>query len=217
MIFSILILAVSLSLDALGVGIVYGLRKISIPFKSKMVICFFSIAYSGIALIIGNSLSNILSPAVSKFLGVSILGLMGIWVIIQALLRNDDEDVSGKNNCLGDKTLFKIAIKSLGITIQVIKNPFTGDIDRSGYIDIRESLLLGLALSVDAIGVGIGSALAGFSSVIIPFTVGIVQMLFLYAGTFFGTKFASIDKINEKVLSVLPGILLIFLAIIRIS
>ncbi len=216
MILSVIILAVSLSLDAFGAGIAYGLRKIRIPLVSKLVICLFSVFYSGAALAIGSSLSSVLPPYVSKLVGVLILLSMGIWVIFQALLRN--EDGGGLEECKinTDETLFQIAIKSLGITIKVIKNPMEGDIDRSGTIDVAESFLLGLALSIDAIGVGIGSALTGFNSVIMPFAVGFFQLFFLYAGTSLGVKFAVSDRINKKLLSLLPGILLIFLAIVRI-
>ena len=216
MFFSIIILAVSLSLDALGAGVSYGLRKIKIPLIPKLFICFFSILYSGAALALGKSLSAVLPPYFSKLIGITILGLMGIWIITQALLKNDGEDESRVDCICDDKTLFKIVIKSLGISVHVIRNPLEGDIDRSGFIDIPESLLLGLALSVDAIGVGIGSALSGFHSMFIPFTVGLFQLAFLYAGTYFGEKFSMIKNLNRKVLSLLPGILLICLAIIRI-
>lgn len=215
MFFSIATLAISLSLDALGVGLAYGLKQIRIPLISKLVICIFSIIYSGASLIAGSLLSNILPPYLSKLIGVSILSLMGIWMLVQAFIKREDAKPGSEASC-NEHTLFKIAIKSLGITIQVIKNPIEGDIDKSGSIDMGESLLLGLALSVDAIGVGIGSALAGFHSAVIPPAVGIFQLLFLYAGTFLGSRFSLTPRVNKKIISVLPGVLLIFLAIMRI-
>jgi len=217
MLFSITLLSISLSLDALGVGIAYGTKNIKVPLLSKIIICMFSILYSGAALIVGNSLSNFLSPLAAKVIGISILAVMGIWITIQALLKgNEQPDVNRKIDAQNEGPLFKVAIKSLGITIQVIKNPVEGDIDRSGVIDISESFLLGLALSVDAIGVGVGSALAGFHSLSIPFAVGLFQLLFLYIGTYLGGKVLLIKGVNKRLLSLLPGILLIFLALIRI-
>lgn len=216
MIFYIFVLAFSLSLDAFGVGMVYGLRKIKIPLASKLTICFFSIVYSGAALIVGKSLSGILSLHTSKLIGILILAVMGIWIIIQNIMRNETDEVLGCDYNTENKTLFELAIKSLGITILVTKNPIKIDIDKSGTIDIKESLLLGLALSVDAIGVGIGSALAGIVSILIPFSVGLFQLLFLYSGISLGKRFALSGKTNKKLLSLLPGLLLIFLAFIRI-
>lgn len=216
MIFSITILAISLSLDALGVGLVYGLRQIRIPLGPKLVICLFSILYSALALAIGKSLAAVLPAGGAKLLGVAILTLMGIWIILQALLRKSDDESEARPAVQGSKTLFKWAIKSLGITIQIVKNPTRGDIDASGTIDILEALLLGLALSVDAIGVGIGSALTGFHSMIIPLVIGLFQLGFLYIGTTLGEKVAAFGKLNKKVLSLVPGFLLISLAILRI-
>ncbi len=209
MIFSLIVLAISLSIDALGVGLVYGLKKVRIPLSSKLVICLFSIIYAGLAIVVGKAFSYILPPIFAKILGITILSLMGIWIILQALLK-DAAEKSTK------PTLWEVAIKSLGITIQVIRNPMEFDFDKSGAIDTPESLLLGLALSVDAIGVGIGSALTGFYSPSIPFAIGIFQLIFLYMGTFLGQKVCLLQRINQKILSILPGILLIFLAIIRL-
>lgn len=216
MVFSILILAISLSLDAFGVGLVYGLRKIRIPLIPKLIICLFSIFYAGAALIIGNSLSNLLPTFASKLIGVTILIVMGCWIIVQALLRKKEEPATSPMKNTTDKTLFKFGIKSLGITIQVVRNPAKGDIDDSGIIDIFEALLLGLALSVDAIGVGIGSALTGFHSMFIPIAVGLFQLGFLYVGTHLGGKVVAIGRINKKFISILPGLLLVSLAIVRL-
>jgi putative sporulation protein YtaF len=94
---TIIVLAISLSIDSLGVGLVYGFRKISIPLFPKLLICLFSIIYSAVALTLGKTLSNILSPGVSKLIGVVILTLMGIWIIFQALTKNHDEGVHNSN------------------------------------------------------------------------------------------------------------------------
>lgn len=215
MAFSIILLAISLSLDAFGVGLSYGVRKIKIPMLSKIIICFFSIFYAGIALIGGKSLALFLPQNISKIIGITILFVMGALIIIQALIKKDNEDYSLCSYIDKEKTLVNIAIKSLGISVKVIKNPVEGDIDKSGKIEFTESILLGLALSVDAIGVTLGISLAGFYSVLIPFAVGVFQFAFLYAGTYLGEKFALIEKVNKKAMAILPGILLLALAIIN--
>lgn len=183
----IIILAVSLSLDALAVGISYGIRRIRIPLFPKIVICFFSMAYSGASLALGSTISRFLPHAISKYAGVGILGAMGIWVIIQALLNGHENK----------------------------KNPFEGDLDGSGVIDPAEALLLGFALSIDAIGVGIGSGMAGMRSLLIPAAVGVFQLVFLYSGSLIGGKFAVSTILGRKTLSLLPGLLLLSIALAR--
>ncbi|MCX7711731.1 MAG: sporulation membrane protein YtaF [Clostridia bacterium] len=216
MLFSIAILAISLSLDALGVGIAYGLRGVKIPIFPKLVICAFSILYSFLAIIAGKSMSSIFSAWTSKLIGILILGLMGSWILLQSFLSKDAPKEAKQITRQTHETLFKFVIKSLGITIQVIKNPVQGDIDQSGVIDFSEAVLLGLALSVDAIGVGIGCAFTGFSSMYIPLAIGLFQLAFLYMGTFAGGKFKLMEAVNGKMISMIPGLLLIFLAILRI-
>lgn len=211
---TIILLAVSLSTDALGVGTVYGLRRIRIPLPSKLFICFFSIVYSAIAQALGKTLGNILTKDLSGLIGVGILFFMGIWVILQAILGKNDAPAKKKVSKTG--TLLEIAIKSLGITIQIIKNPIEVDLDKSGTIDLRESILLGFALSLDAIGVGIASALAGYQSILIPFVVGLFQLIFLYIGLFVGNRITSYGRGNKKVISIIPGVLLIMLGLSRL-
>ncbi len=215
MVLSVILIAVSLSVDAFVAGIAYGIRKVRIPLVSKLVICFMSVFYSGFALIAGRAVYRILPEAVAGLAGTVILAAMGLVIILQAILKKEN-GASDKSTCVKKETLVQIAVKSLGITIQVIRNPHEGDIDRSGSIDLREALLLGLALSMDAIGVGVGSALAGIGSFWIPVASGIFQMLLLYMGTRIGSKLGDSTRLNKKVVSVIPGILLITLALVRI-
>lgn len=214
--FNITLLAVSLSIDAFGVGLVYGLRRINIPFVAKSIICFFSILYALIAVLIGNSLLNIMPMYLSKILGPLILFIMGVYMIVQGFFRKEDEQEKEYNILESEKTLFKFIIKSIGITIHITKSPLSFDMDRSGQIDMFEAILLGLALSIDAIGVGIGSALAGFGTLLIPFAVGIFQMVFLYVGTYLGKRFGNNTSLSKRTIEALPGVLLIIFALIRL-
>lgn len=216
MLLPIFILATSVSLDSLGVGISYGIRKVRIPFAYKILMCFFSIFYASLALFAGKSLSNFLTPAFSNFLGFSVLCAMGTWIIFQGIFRSTEKNSLQKNSSTESKTLMKFVIKSLGIIIHVVKNPLDCDLDKSGTIDIKEAIILGLVLSLDAIGVGIGSALSNIYSMSIPFFVALFQLIFLYLGTFVGEKISNLSHNHSKLLAILPGGLLILLAFIGI-
>lgn len=213
--FSIVVLAISLSIDAFGAGVSYGLRKIKIPAISKLVICIISMVYSGGSLLLGHALGNAMPRLISRIIGIAILGIMGLWIILRSFIENLEHKEEYETVQKGPATLFQLAIKSLGITIQVIRDPAQSDIDKSGTIDTRESFILGLALSVDAIGAGIGSALAGFSSAYIPVAVGVFQWLFLLLGSIIGMKLSLIVNTHKKILAALPGLCMICLAILR--
>ena len=214
MVYTIMVLAVSLSLDSFGVGIAYGIRKVNIPLVSKLIICLFSVLYSAIAIILGRFIYNALPPAISKIAGITILSGMGIYILLQAFTKKGKAPETAVEGSI--PSLSKASKKEPGMTMRVLKDPEEGDLDKSGVIDIRESLLLGFALSIDAIGVGVGSALAGLGSAVIPFAIGLFQLLFLYAGILLGRKAAGLERLNKKAVSLVPGLLLLVLAVLRI-
>ena len=72
---------------------------------------------------------------------------------IQELVQQEEED----------QALFQWEIARFGIIIQILKEPRRADLDRSGMISSKEALWLGLALSLDSCGAGIGMALMGYS------------------------------------------------------
>lgn len=207
----IILLAVALSIDALGIGVSYSLRGIQIPIGAKIIIAMLSVLFTFIAVLLGKSIVYMFPPYISKFIGIAILLFMGLWIISQGIKKDEKKETE----ILKEDTIINIIIKSLGITIKVIRNPLSCDFDKSAKIDPFEAIYMGIALSIDSIGVGIGSAIAGVNSLIIPFTVGFFQLLFLYLGDFIGKKLLMFEKIDSRIWVVLSGVLLIIIAIIR--
>ena len=62
-----------------------------------------------------------------------------------------------------EKIIFNFEIKSLGVVISILQKPTDVDFDKSGTINGVEALVLGIALSLDAFGAGIGAAMIGIS------------------------------------------------------
>ena len=90
MFFNTLVLALSSSIDSLGIGITYGLRHIKLLKKSKIILFLVSIFITFLAGIIGNILKNTLSANICEFIGSAFLLCMGIFIIIQT----NDKEVS---------------------------------------------------------------------------------------------------------------------------
>ncbi len=207
----IILLAVALSIDALGIGVSYSLRGIQLPIGAKIIIAMLSVLFTFIAVLLGKSIVYIFSPFIAKLIGIAILFFMGVWVILQGIKKDDKKETK----ILTDDTIINIIIKSLGITIKVIRNPLSCDFDKSSKIDPFEAIYMGIALSIDSVGVGIGSAIAGVNSLIVPFAVGFFQLLFLYLGDFVGKKLLMFEKIDSRIWVVISGLLLIIIAIVR--
>ncbi len=214
MVTAIVLLSISLSIDALSMGVSYGMQKVKIPLMPKVLICFSSVIYALMGLIFGGWLFNVLGNKTSNIIGVIILVFIGTWMIHKAYKGNARK--KGSNTLNEQGKLAEFAIKSIGITIMVIKNPAKGDIDNSGVIDIKEALLLGIALNMDAAAACMGSVMIGISSWMIPLFVGAVQMLFIEGGLWLGKAIHNRKVLSEKILSVIPGLILISMGLARL-
>lgn len=83
----ILGLAVSSSIDNLGVGMSYGIRKIKISHASNMMIAFICFVFSYIGIYFGKWISAVLPGFLPVLLGAFILSVIGIRIILLAVPR----------------------------------------------------------------------------------------------------------------------------------
>lgn len=81
---------------------------------------------------------------------------------------------------------------------------------------MKESLFLGLALSVDSACVGIGSGIIGLNDIILPLLVSTFQLVFLNCGNFIAKTLMLKINISEAGLSIFASIILITVGIFRI-
>lgn len=114
-----------------------------------------------------------------------------------------------------NEKIYSFFIDFLGITIQIIKNPTSSDLDSSNCIDSKEAFFLGFALSLDCFCIGtLGSAL-GIGSFLFPLFISVFQLAFLSLGNVLGKKLHSLSHLPDNMWSILSGILLIFIGFIR--
>lgn len=111
--------------------------------------------------------------------------------------------------------MYNIFLKSLGITISIIRDPISSDLDNSKKIDAKEAAYLGVALSIDSICIGIGISVIGLSSLVFPILTAIFQLLFLSVGTFLGKRIITTSNIPDNIWNIISGILLILIGLSR--
>ncbi len=208
-IISLLILAFAVSLDSFSVGLTYGLRKMLIPFKSIVVIACCSAIALITAMAIGQFSIKFLDPRLAESLGGIILIFLGAWVLYQFFRPEKAKDILPH-----EKTIINFEIKSLGLVINILQKPMSADFDKSGTITGVEALMLGIALSLDAFGAGIGAAMIGYSAYSLAFAAAIMSSLFIIMGLRVGKLFANSGWIQK--LTFLPGVLLILIGIWKI-
>ena len=182
MILKCILLALSASIDALSLGITYGIKKTKMSKAGNIIIFVTLLVLTGISVLIVHYLSILFSPTFSVLLGSSLLILLGIYNIYKA-----------KNN---------------------VSTNF--DTDNSNYIDEKEAFMLGLAVAVDASCVSLGSGMIGLGSFILPIFMAIFHTFFVNCGNFVATSIVKKLKISNKFLSILAGIILIFIGFLRI-
>lgn len=100
--------------------------------------------------------------------------------------------------------------------IWMITQPSNADFDHSNHIDSKEAIFLGVALSLDAIGIGIGSSMIGFHSFIFPLLVALFQLIFLSFGSYIGRKIQKNSRLPENIWNLISGILLIAIAVTKL-
>jgi putative sporulation protein YtaF len=206
---SMLALAFAVSLDSFTVGTTYGLRKINIPFSSMMIIACCTALTLLLAMGFGEVMETFISPEASKKLGGLILILIGGWILFQ-FFRSRKEKKKIKKN----ETLVHFEIKKLGIVIEILRKPMAADMDESGTISGFEAFLLGVALSLDSFGAGIGAAMLDSPPLLTALIVALMSATFLSAGKQCGHLFSKKTWLRKA--SVIPGFLLILLGIWKI-
>jgi len=105
-------------------------------------------------------------------------------------------------------------VRSLAMVPGLLDEPARADLDSSGTLTPGEAFLLGLALAIDALGVGFGAGMAGLSSTLTPLIAGATQFVFVSAGITIGRriKMSALAPGLEKV----PGGILILLGLMRL-
>lgn len=212
---SAFLLAIALSLDGFGVGLAYGLRRIHLPPGALSVIALCTIVAMGSSMLIGRWMVSWVELVPWKAIGAGLIVLLGLVQIMRAFHHQRDwagsvEAVPALAGQPVDRpsepeTVLHFQVRFLGLVIQVLRTPHLADVDGSGRISLRESILLGLALAMDAFATGVGAAMAGITFVVI-LLVSIIQVGMIKLGQ------ALAGKIPERLLlkaEFLPGMVLI--------
>ena len=86
--------AITLSIDALGVGISCGLRRQRPNFLTYAVIFIVSLVVMGAAVLFGNVLAGFVAPETAGLVGAVWIMLLGTWIFVGAIRKTDDEQKS---------------------------------------------------------------------------------------------------------------------------
>ena len=196
-------LAVAVSVDCFSVGITYGLRSIKVGIISLLIISGISTAAIFSTSLLGSGISTLMSGKLGNHLGGLLLIVIGLWIIITSYLELYGQE--GK--------FISFNFKSVKIIIKILKKPAKADFDKSGTINNIEASVLGLALALDAMAVGFGTGLIGYSTFLMPFIVGLTTLIFVSGGYHIGQKFGDILPDH---FDMYPGLIIVILGILKL-
>ncbi|NLB88892.1 MAG: sporulation membrane protein YtaF [Syntrophomonadaceae bacterium] len=207
-IISPLLFALAVSSDGFMAGIAYGAKRIHIPVFSSAVVALASALAVTFSMICGKGLAAVIPEVWATRIGAFILIAIGIYFLLGACrdkiisLQVDEE-----------KPLISFNIRSLGIIVQILREPSSADMDCSGEISTKEAFFLGLALALDALGAGIGVAMAGLNILLTAIAVGMLKFILVNSGLYLG---AIIINPKLKITSqLIPGLILITIGLLE--
>ncbi|WLV24055.1 sporulation membrane protein YtaF [Aciduricibacillus chroicocephali] len=195
----LLFLIIAVSLDGFGVGITYGMQKIRLPLLPLLIIMCCSGTVVLVSMTIGTWLTTWIKPEITEKLGGLILIAIGLFSLTN-LLRQSKRSSNPKSQSESPK-------RSDFIT--VMGTPDRADLDKSGSISAKESLLLGIALALDAFGAGLGAAIIGYTPLLTAVLIALMSGTLLFLGMKTGLFLLRSDRLAR--MGFLPPLLLMAL------
>lgn len=185
------LLAISVSIDALGIGVSYGMRKSKIPLILNILIGFIVFSMCLIGFLIGNILSMFFNDFILTLLGSFLLLILGSQIIIKEIIKN--REIKRRNIKYEENEIYNL-----------------------DEITFKDAIMLAMAISMDAMAAGISASLIGIKTIFFPILVMIAHIIFLNLGMFFGKNVKNISNIPQNLWSIISGILLILIASMKL-
>ncbi|MHB1781653.1 MAG: manganese efflux pump [Acidimicrobiales bacterium] len=152
----VLAIGVTSNLDNLGVGVSLGFRSGRVPYLANVIIALITMIGTAAAMVLGRELGRELSPSMGRLFGAGVVLVVGIWSIAAALSAN--KDGPGDEERSPDHAVDQIMVDEPSVSV-------------------REALVLGVALSVNNVGTGIGAGAAGLPPVATTIVAGLFSLV----------------------------------------
>lgn len=188
-------IGIASNLDNAGVGIAYGVKQTKIDFFANSIIALMGFCLTLIGGLFGNWISLWLSPIMSQLISMVVLVSIGVWVLSEQFLAKRTIKHSASHNIL----------------VRILQNPEEADLDKSKSIGFFESVILGIALSINNLAGGFSAGITHLNIWVTASVSGVFSFITIGLCAMFGLRFAS-GRLGEKATYV-SGILLILVGL----
>ncbi|MEA4987676.1 MAG: manganese efflux pump [Anaerovorax sp.] len=203
---SIFLFALSSDIDSFIVGMAYGIKKTQISGKDTLLISFITFIGTILSMALGKSLLNYIPIQSAGLFGGTLIICMGIYyifVFFQNYIKERKKSEISKEQML--EANFN-ATSKLDKKMQKEKPSYK--------ISHKESVILGITLSVNNMGLGIGASITGLNIFFTSIAAFVCSFFFLYLGNKIGNSrvLQTISRYAEP----LSGLIIIGLGILEI-
>lgn len=188
--FSALLFGISASLDALLMGVSYGLRNIRIGLRQNILISMITLLGTCLSVGFGSILGPLLPASLGKWAGSGVLILYGLYYLI--------------------KSMKKLRENSPNQT-EIHYTQKQDSSELSLPLSYGSALTLGVALSVNNIGIGLSASIAGLSLIPAAIMTILFSVSFLFLGNHLGRS--CLSRWIGNAADTISGVLLIVLGV----
>lgn len=171
---TILFIGIAANLDNLGISVSYGLKSTRIPFISNFLIALISMVFAFLSITAGAFISHFIPLKIANLIGgfiIIFLGAKSIYDYFHPKLPDDNK-----------------ADSNLG---KVVTHPDLADLNEDKVIAWKESILLGMALAINCLALGLGAGISGISPFFTTISIGLFSILSISWGLMIGKKVGS--------------------------
>lgn len=189
-----LLFGISASLDALLVGVSYGLRGVHVRLLQNLFISMVALLGTCLSVGFGGLLTPLLPSLINRLAGSLILMLLGLYYIAKwtlTFLQNRTPEIK--------------ANPEASALISAERSP--------GSLTASEVLLLSFTLSANNLGIGLSASIAGLTLIPAATATCICSILFLYLGNRLGRS--RLMRLIGGLSDPISGMLLISLGLIQ--
>ncbi len=170
--------ALSSSIDNFGVGVTYGVSNIKIGFISNFLIAVIAFCFSIVGILFGKYVSKVMPGTISTVVAALLVFIIGVRIILITLTAKRKSE--------------RLALKKRRSLGTYLDEPMEADKDKSGEIGTLEALVLGMAVSMNALTNGLGAGLMGLSPIAVSSASAIFSFLAIWWGVSLGVRVANI-------------------------
>ncbi|MDF2800996.1 MAG: ytaF [Anaerocolumna sp.] len=187
-IFMIVLMTLAATADSFIIAFNYGIKKVIISNSSNLFIAIFCLLGTLVSMLIGEFLGGLVTVHTANILGSVVLVGFSIYMLKNALFTSEED------------------------THQYTQDPTAVDKDNSKVIEFKESFLIGLLLSINNMGMGIGAGITGMPILITSAVCAGASFLFIKIGCLFGSHIES-SKVS-RILEIISGVFVLILGIL---